>query len=53
MAVLFCAFILAVVACLAQGTMDERKLFVLWAMFAFAMNVLVSTVRKRSVKRGG
>jgi hypothetical protein len=52
-AILFVAFVLAAVANLAQGTMDELKLFVLWAIFALAIHVLLAARRQRSMKRDG
>ena len=51
--ILFVAFFLAVFAILAQGTMDEPKLFVLWAILALAIHALLAARRKRSMKRNG
>jgi hypothetical protein len=51
MTILFVAFFLAVFALVVQGTMDERKLFVLWAIFGLAIHAVLAARRKRSMKR--
>ena len=51
--ILFVAFFLADFALVVQGTMDERKLFVLWAIFGLAIHAVLAARRKRSMKRNG
>lgn len=51
--VAFVAFVLAVFASDALGTIDERKLFILWALFALAIYGLLRATRHRSTKRDG
>lgn len=48
--ILVVSFFLAMFTNLAQGTMDERKLFVLWALYALALYGLRRLVRKGSTR---
>jgi hypothetical protein len=50
-AILFVGYVLADFALVVQGTMDARKLFILWAIFALAIHALLAARRKRSMKR--
>ena len=49
--ILFVAFFLADFVLLVQGTMDERKFFVVWAILALAIHLLLSARRKRRTKQ--
>ena len=50
-AVFAIGFVLAVWTSTALGAIDERKLFVLWAIFALAIHGVLRLVRKRSTNR--
>lgn len=50
-AILFVGYILAVFTTAALGTMDARKLFVLWAIYALLIHGLLRAIQRGSTKR--
>lgn len=50
LAILFVGYVLAASTNAALGTMDARKLLVLWAIYVLAIHGLLPVLRKRSTK---
>ena len=51
LAILFVGYVLAVFTDAALGTMDARKLLVLWVIYVLAIRGLLRVLRKRSTKQ--